>query len=336
MFYMLYGKDNFSLQQKLREIKQKLGSSEMLTFNTRVLDGQRLSLSELIAECNTAPFLCPVRLVIVEGLLGRFEQKPRSRQKSPRSKIKLDASLEEWMRLPDYIRQMPETTVLVLVDGELSEKKSANRLLHLLAPLAKVMRFPPFKDDVLREWIQNRVKQSGGTISAGAVKLLIDLVGADLWAMSNEIDKLITFSSGQAITEDSVREATSYAREANIFFLVDAILEGRRKSAQQLLYRLLREGVASTHILALVAHQLRLIVMAKELGRELLQSEIRSGLESTSNYSLEQALKQARQYTFERIKSTYHKILEADLAIKSGKYDGDLALELLVAELCKD
>lgn len=336
MLYILYGKDDFSLQQKLEEIKQKLGGTEMLAFNTKVLDGQRLSLNELLDECNAAPFLCPVRLVIVKGLLERFEEKSGLRQRSPRSKTKLDSSLEEWMRLPNYVRQMPVTTVLVLVDGELSKGKSANRLLHALIPLAEVMTFPQLKDSALREWIQNRVKQSGGTISAGAINLLIELVGADLWAMSNEIDKLLTFCSGQTITEDSVRKVTSYAREANIFSLVDAVLEGRRKIAQQSLYQLLQEGGAPPYILAMITRQLRLIVMAKELGRKLLQSEIRDRLESASDYALEKALKQARAYTLERVKKTYHSLLDADIAIKSGKYDGDLALDLLIAELCPD
>ncbi len=336
MFYILYGKDDFSLQQKLGEIKQGLGGSEMLAFNTRVLDGRCLSLNELVAECNTAPFLCPFRLVIVKGLLERFEQESGLKQRSARTKAKLDSSFEEWMRLPDYVRQMPVTTVLILIDGELGKGKRTNRLLHALTPLAEVIAFPQFKDNVLRQWIQNRVEQSGGTISAGAIKLLIELVGADLWAMSNEIDKLLTFCSGQTITEDSVRKVTSYAREANIFSLVDAILEGRRKIAQQLLYRLLQEGATAPYILTMITRELRLIVMAKELGQELLQREIRDMLESAPDFALQKALKQARAYTFERVKSTYHSLLEADIAIKSGKYDGDLALAVLIAELCQD
>jgi DNA polymerase-3 subunit delta len=226
--------------------------------------------------------------------------------------------------------------VLVLVDGEINKKKAANRLLKSLAPLAEVMTFPPFKDKDLSDWVQKRVKQGGGNISPGAIGLLIGLVGGDLWTMSSEIDKLIAFCSGQPIAEDSVRQVTSYAREANVFALVDAILEGRRKVAQQSLHRLLQEGAAPAYVLTMIARQLRLIVTAKELGRRLFQPEIRDKLETTSDYGLEKALKQARAYTLERIKSAYHKLLEADIAIKTGKYDDDLALDLLVIELGQD
>jgi len=234
------------------------------------------------------------------------------------------------MGLADCVKQMSPTTVLVLVDGEI---KANNRLLKSLAALAKVMTFPPLGEKELSNWIQDRVKQGGGTISPGAVKLLVGLVGADLWVMSSEIDKLLVYCLGQPVTEDSVKQVTSYAREANIFALVDAILEGRIKVAQQMLHRLIQEGASPSYILAMITRQLRLIVMAKDLGQELFRPEIRGRLEPTSGYGLEKAVRQAKAYSLERVNKTYHKLLEADVAIKTGKYDGDLALDLLVVEL---
>ncbi len=330
MFYILYGKDDFSLQQKLEEIKKELDNQEMLAVNTSIFDDRQLSLSQLKDACSAVPFLCPYRLVIAKGLLGRFELKSGSERRTTRSRAKLNSGLEEWMGLAEYVRQMPPTTILVLIDGEI---KANNRLLKSVASQAKVMVFAPVSDRNLSDWIQDRVKQGGGTISPGAVKLLVGLVGADLWTMSSEIDKLLAYCSGQVIIEDSVKQVTSYAREANIFSLVDAILEGRRNVAQQLLHRLLQEGASPSYVLAMITRQLRLIVIAKDLGPKLSRPENRNRLGPTSGYGLEKAVKQAKSYTLERIKKAYHKLLEADIAIKTGKYDSDLALDLLVVEL---
>ena len=44
-------------------------------------------------------------------------------------------------------------------------------------------------------------------------------------------------------------------------------------------------------------------------------------------------LSQARLYDFERVKRAYGKLLETDLAIKTGQYNDKLALELLVTDL---
>ena len=330
MFYILYGKDDFSLQRALEEIKNELGDQEMLAVNTSMLDGQQLNLNQLKDACSAVPFLCSHRLVIVKGLLGRFESKSGSERRTTRSKSKVDSALKEWMELVEYVKQMPSTTVLVLIDGEV---KASNRLLKSVSSLAKIKGFAPLSDRDLSDWIQDRVKCGGGTISPGAAKLLVELVGADLWTMNSEIDKLLAYCSGQVITEDSVKQVTSYAREANIFALVDSILEGRTKVAQQLLHRLLRDGASPSYILAMITRQLRLIVMTKDLGPKLPRPENRDKLGPASSYSMDKAARQAKAYTLERIKNAYHHLLEADIAIKTGKYDGDLALDLLVVEL---
>ena len=330
MFYILYGKDDFSLQHALEEIKNELGDKEMLAVNTSTLDGQQLRLSQLTDACSSTPFLCPCRLVIVKGLLGRLETKFGPERRSARSKAKNNSALEEWTGLPEYIKQMPPTTVLVLVDNEV---KTGNRLMKSLAPLAKVKGFPQLNDRDLSDWVQSRIKEAGGNISPAALKLLVGLVGADLWVMSSEIDKLLAYSSGQVITEDNVKQLTSYAREANVFALVDAILEGRRSQAQQLLHRLLRDGASPAYILTMITRQLRLIVIAKDLGRKKSKPAIPDSLEGVSNYSLDKAVRQAKAFTLERIKKAYDKLLEADIGIKTGKYEGDLALDLLVVEL---
>ena len=117
MLYILHGQDDFSLSQALEKIKADLGDREMVATSTTNLEGQHLALSELRNKCGAAPFLSSHRLVIVDGLLGRFEVK----QSKPRSgKGKSGNGLGEWEGLDSYIKQMPETTVLVLVDEEVN------------------------------------------------------------------------------------------------------------------------------------------------------------------------------------------------------------------------
>jgi DNA polymerase-3 subunit delta len=330
VLYIFHGKDDFSLQQALEEIKNELGNKEMLAVNTSMLDGQQLRFNQLVDACSAVPFLCPYRLVIVKGLLGRFELKAGMEKRVSRSKAKNYSAEEEWASLPEYVRNMPSTTVLVLVDSDI---KATNHLLKPLTALAKVRGFAPLNDRYLTEWVQGRIKNRGGKISPAAVKLLVGLVGSDLWIMSAEIDKLLSYCADQLITESHVKELTSYAREANIFALVDAILEGRRREAQQLLHRLLRDGASPAYVLAMITRQLRLIVIAKDMGSKKSRAGTGEGQESVSDYSLQKAANQAKAFTIDRIRKAYDKLLEADIGIKTGKYEGDLALDLLVVEL---
>jgi len=327
MLYILYGQDDFSLSQAVKEIKAGLGDRETVATSTTSLEGQHLTLSELRNKCGAAPFLSSYRLVIVDGLLGRFEVK----QSRPRSgKGKSGNGLGEWEGLDSYIKQMPETTVLVLVDEEV---KGQNPLLKKLSQLAEVRTFPLLRGRDLKAWILGRVKREGGDITPQAVNLLAELIGGDLWAMDGEIQKLLLYSQERPISEDDVRQLVSHVQEANIFALVDAVAEGRTELAQRILHRLYDEGVAPTYILVMITRQFRLIAQAGDLGRGLSRLQIQDRLGMKSSYGLDKTLSQAKLYDFEDVKRAYDKLLETDSAIKTGKYSDKLALELLVTEL---
>jgi hypothetical protein len=85
----------------------------------------------------------------------------------------------------------------------------------------------------------------------------------------------------------------------------------------------------------MINRQLRMIVMVKDLGQRMNRTQIKSKAGIPSDMALDRTVKQAKAYSMEHIKMVYHKLLEADIAIKSGKYtDDDLTVELLVSELC--
>lgn len=333
MFYILYGQDNFSLHRKLVEIKSGIGNPEMLDLNTNVLNGQQISSNQLQNACSAVPFMHTFRLVIVEGLLERFnpEKKPAKNTNKVQSKLKTD--FKEWQEFGNYIKEMPSSTVLVLVDGEIDAKR--NMFLNQMSSLAKVHTFPRMKRDALGGWIRKRITEGGGSAAPAVIELLEKLIGGDLWNLSNEIEKLIVYCNGRLIMENDVMQVTSYTREANIFTLVDSILERRRKEAQQLLYRLFHAGEAPIYVLNMVNRQLRLVVLVKELSATLSHQQIMDQLGIYQDWRLNILLRQSKSYTFERLREAYNRILEADVAIKIGKYDDDLALDLLVVDLCK-
>jgi len=327
MFYILYGRDDFSLNQAVDEIKAGLGDREAVATNATSLVGKQLTLSELRNKCDTAPFLCSHRLVIVEGLLGRFEVKQGKRRSG---KGKSRNGLGEWEDLASYIKQMPETTVLVLVDEDV---KGSNSLLKKISPLAEVQAFPVLRGKALEAWIRQRVSSEGGDISPQAVAFLAELIGGDLWAMNGEIQKLLLYSQERPISEGDVRQLVSHVQEVNIFALVDAVAEGRAQLAQRLLHRLCQEGMPPTHILTMITRQFRLIAQAKDMPKGLSRLQIQDRLGLKAGYALDKTLSQAKLYDFEGVKRAYDKLLETDLAIKTGRYSDKLALELLVAEL---
>jgi DNA polymerase-3 subunit delta len=327
MLYILYGQDDFSINQAVREIEAGLGNGEMLATNTTSLEGRQLTLNELRNRCDATPFLSAHRLVIVDGLLGRFETK---QGRPRRGRGKSGNGLGEWQGLASYIKQMPQTTVLVLIDKQIEKD---NPLLKELSPLADVRAFPVLRGSDLKVWIQRRVKGEGGAITPQAVSLLAELVGGDLWAMTGEIQKLLLYCQERPITEGDVRQLVSHVQEASIFALVDAVAEGRTESAQRILHQLYLQGAEPTYILVMITRQFRLIAQAKELEPKLSRPKIQDRLGLKQSHLVDRTLSQAKLYDLEAVRRVYDKLLETDSAIKTGKYSDKLALELLVTEL---
>ena len=328
MLYILNGEDDFSLTWALDEIKKGLGDPSLLSTNTTLLNGQNVTPDQLRMVAETVPFLAENRLVIVQGLLGRFE----SQGKAPRKKATPANGRENDAKsLAAAMANLPDSTILVLTDGWI---KSANPLLKLISG-AKVMSFPLLRGDVLRQWIKKEAAAQGADMSPPALDLLARLVGGNLWIMSSEINKLALFASGRSVEVDDIKAVVSSAQEANVFAMVDAILDFKVGVAEKLLEQLLQQGASPAYLLVMLSRQVRLVVRAKELRRQRKPDmEIQSRLGLKSEFPFRKTLEQAQRYPLERLKQVYKRLLQANLSIKMGRYDGGLALNLLIADLC--
>ena len=100
--------------------------------------------------------------------------------------------------------------------------------------------------------------------------------------------------------------------------------------------QLLQRGATTAYLLVMLSRQIRMIVRARELrSQRKSEAEIRNRLGVTSEYVVRKTLEQANRYSLPRLKQVYGQLLEADLSIKTGKYEGELVLNILVAELCQ-
>jgi DNA polymerase III subunit delta len=338
LIYILWGEDEFSLEETLRGIKKNLGEMSFMESNTHIFDGQKLSVNELRAVGEAMPFLASKRLVIVKGLLSRFEPKDNKSSARAKSGTGREAKSDESAALADCIKGLPESTVLVLAD--LFEPKKNllqnNTLFNALEQKAEVRAFPQMKGIGLSQWIQTRVNQRGGSISRQGVTLLMDCIGGDLFTLSNEINKLVAFTAGRQIEDKDIRMVVSASQETDIFGLIDAILDRKAGPAERILQNLLQNGTAPLQILALLARQLQNLVQVKELrGLKRPSAEIQTRTGIFSSFVLEKVTARAERYSMDRLKEMYRSLLATDLALKTGRLDGDLALNILAAELCE-
>jgi DNA polymerase-3 subunit delta len=332
MLYILAGPDDFSRTQTLNEIKHSLGDPSILTMSTTVLEGQKITVDELKHACETVPFMSEKRLVIINGLLARFD----TATKTEKARGGANNPQRDPAPFAACLNNIPDFTVAVLVEDELPAAAKKESFFKSISAKVDIRLFPPIKDAKLRDWIQKRVGGLGGDISPKALETLYQLVGSNLWVMASEIDKLFLYAKGRRIEEADVRALVGYTQDVSVFALIDAIVDFKVEQAGQTLQQLLDHGAAPAYLLFMLDRQFRMIVRAKDLkARGESDSFIQSKLGIASDFALRRTLEQAGRYTSARLLQIYQSLLEADISMKTGRYEADLALNLLIAELCR-
>lgn len=328
MIYLLHGQDSYSLRGFLDTLRDAVGVPDVRDANITTLTPAEADPSSIAAMCQAMPFLAERRLVIVEGLLDSLAGEGR------RGRGRGGQRTAEWSeRLAGLAEAVPPSTDLVFVEGQL---RPNHPLLQDLNAIGEVKEFAPLTTNELRGWVQQRVMARGGSMTTQAVQLLVDLVGSDLWALAGEVEKLTLYASGRAVTAEDVEELVVTAREISVFTMVDAALEGNRTVAMRGLMRLLEGDATVTYLLAMLARQVRLMVLAKDLqAQRVPQNELGARLGIASAYPLRKTLEMAQRFSPQALHRLHRGLLDTDVSIKTGALPERVALESLVAEVCQ-
>lgn len=340
MLYIIYGADPLARKEAFDRLRAELDRDGSLATNTAAFDAKTASPQEVMAACDTVPFLGDGRLVVLEGALAtaaRFKRTPGGRGKTAaRLEPDKDSGDEQdpgrWVVLSEYVPRMPPTTTLVLLDGAVAK---TNPLLAALGPHGKVTECSPPSERELPAWVAARAKRMGLKLDAPAAKLLAELIGPEPYTLASELDKLLAYSGGGVVREKDVRELVTRAREHKGWDLTDAILDGKGAQAARVLSEMLEDGTHPQAIIGMIAQRYRRAAIVREmLDRRESGSAISEEIGVKVGFGLDRAIEQAQRLPWTAIQAAYARLIEADLDVKHGLMEDErLALELAVQEL---
>jgi DNA polymerase-3 subunit delta len=318
MLYIFHGPDDFTRAEKITELKAALGDSSAAELNVSTLDGQGLTLGDIRRDADAMPFLAPKRLVIVTGYLSYLDNRP-----------------EELQALLDYLSNLSPTTDLVLVENE-SLPKQHPVLKAAAAVESNIIYFGELNKHDLQSWIIKRAREHGATIEPGAADILGRLVGTDLRALDNEIEKLALYVTDQRpISKADIELLVPYTEEAELFGMSNAIGQRDARRAYDQLRKELDEGRNPMAILGSITAQIRALIEVKDMAdRGMTAREIANLKGWKSDYAATMRLREAANFSMVRLEQIFEMLLETDLAIKTGRIDHMLALDTLIARLC--
>ncbi len=316
--YLFYGTESYLIQDEIKKLSNQLIPADDRDLNLINYDLDQIAIEAIIEEAETPPFMSAHKLIVVKG--GALF----TAQKLAKAVEHNIAELERYLADP-----VEYSTLIFAVDYEKLDER--RRIVKQMRDSAVVREFAPLNDYLLLAWVVKKAELAGAEIGGDAAQLLVQKLGKDLQLLEQEIEKLALYvGSGGEITEAIVAELTVRQLEENIFLLVDAVANLRMEEGFQLLYDLLKNKEEPVKILALMARQFRIILLAKEAARTGYSERDIASLLSIHPYVAKLALQQGRRFGEEQLQRILMKLAELDYEIKSGRIDKVLAVEMFM------
>lgn len=310
--YLLCGPQSL-LRNRYRDWLLKIMLPEGDTVNLSKFEGKDINVAEVIDLAETMPFFANKRVILIENS-GLFS-----------------SSCEE---LANYMDNIPDSTCIIF-----SEEKADGRqkLYKAVKQNGTVAEFSDPTEEEIKNFILRRLAKDHRQITGAALNLLMEKCGTDLMQISNEVEKLISYTfKKDGIYPEDVENICTTLPEDKVFLMIDEIFKNNFDGAMKYYKDLLILQQSSLGILALLENQLRLLLHIREMDTQHLSTKEMSSELSVNEFRIKKALPQARRSSKIRIMDGLRICLEADEASKSGRLNQQIGLETVIFGLCSE
>lgn len=207
---------------------------------------------------------------------------------------------------------MPPETFLTLVAIDL---KGTSGLIKEAKKHGEVRALPPLRGQGQGEEYTRLIADLGLRLTPAARKTLVARCSDDLLSLGQELCKLRTFASQEALDEKIVSRLTFTSGEASLYPLLDSVLERDLGSAFTRLGDLYDDPGRTFS--ALVRHLTR-VLMVRVLIDERRNVSTISSLLGLPSWLVRRSYAQAKQHTSKRLTAALDLAIDLDLLVKNG------------------
>jgi DNA polymerase-3 subunit delta len=314
--YVLFGDEPFLKRQALIKLRTLLLGAEENPFGWSALAGDKLAWSTVHSELTTLPFGSPCRVVVVDAadtFVTACRDKLEKYLAAPSKSGVLILDVKSWVATTKLAKLVPDKGTIVC--------KVAN-------------------PRVLPGWCEQWCPvQHGKPISGAAARLLVDLVGADMGLLDQELAKLAVYvGDAKQIETGDVDKLVGNNRDQDLWKIFDLISSAQTAAALSALDRLLTQGEEPLRLLGAFAMKLRGVAQAYRLttlGKSLNEAMDDVGIPSYP-IARQSAEQQMRHLGGRRLNRIYDWLLETNQGMKGGsQLPPRTLMERLVIQLAR-
>lgn len=318
--YLFCGEDSFSAYEKAKLWKERF-LEKYGDLNCLVFRGEEMTAGEFQTAIESYPFLSEKKLVFVSDFLK-------------------DGDLEDQKKIAEMLKAVPDYAVVLFWEHQKPDARTT--LYKKIVALGTLENYEPKSGVVLFRWIRERFSKKGVTVGEGELKLLADLVGANLWNLSNEIDKLLLYSAGKPIDRAMIEKVVSPNPSSSIFKLTDLLGEKRVREALATLEILIESGEETVAMFYMLVRHFRIMAEVKD---QAARGQTAAAIAKTIKehpFVVGKVYTQVRLFSAKNLRDIYAQLLEIDSGFKTGRIrittndESELVreLEVFVAKAC--
>jgi DNA polymerase III subunit delta len=310
--YLFIGGSELLIDEAWSLLLEKLIPTNARKFNGERIQAKDHSAAQVISRLSTLPMFGAKQLLMVQNI----EDWPK----------------EQKSALQSYLEHPHPTSCLVL---SASQKKGLDKLESAVASVGMVLHLSAPSEREMPEWLKERARRFGKTLTQQAAVRLFEEVGGDLRILEREIEKLVAYVGEKSrIDIEDVVDSASSQRAYSVFELLNYV--GRRQSREAIasLRKLILAGESPIAIVSLLARQIRIVWQVKDaMERRQPVTEIARQL-NLPTFVIKGYAQQTPHFTEAELSEIHKALRETDFKLKSTGTAPVLLLEGLVLGLC--
>jgi DNA polymerase-3 subunit delta len=319
--YLLLGEERYLRNSVTAELRKAAMAGGIAGLNDDQFNASSATPQQVVAAARTLPMLAKWRWVLVSDV-ERWEGKAETESKA-----------QDLAVLADYLTQPSPSTLLVLSAEKLTGK---NRLLTAAKKLNGVVECAALPRNELLTWLSAQANSRKTPVSRSAAELLLEVIGTELSALEEAIERLSLFAgAGKNIDETTVEQLIPIVPTATVWELLDAIARRKVRSALETLARVYDPSDRGLRLIGLLlwsARQLLRFQGARQRGMGREEAAKAAGIPPFKARDVEAT---ARELSPAELESWLIALRDADLALKGGsRRPPQNVLESLVLQLC--
>lgn len=306
--YLLFGEEAYLRKQYKDKLKKAL-SADGDTMNCHYYEGKDVSVGEIIDLAETMPFLAERRVIIMENT-GLFKHGGEA--------------------LAEYLASPSPTAFFVFAETEIDKR---SKLFKAVQNKGVAVEFAVQDENTLKRWILGMIKRENKNISENALQAFLNKTGTDMENIYKELEKLFCYCLDKdAITEADIEEICTQRISNQIFDMVNAVADKQQKKALSLYYDLLALREAPMRILFLVGRQFNILLMVKELKKKGYDNKTIASKAGIPPFTVGKYAAQASKFKSADLRQAIGECVEADEAVKTGRMNDKMSVELLLVK----